>query len=187
MYKPYGVISQFTPEHERQSLADFGQFPKDVYPVGRLDADSEGLLLLTNDNELKHKLTEPKFNHAKTYYVQIEGIPDHVKLEKLRNGIIIERKKTKKSEIKFLDFEPELPLRSVPIRYRKNVPTSWLEITLTEGRNRQIRKMTAAIGHPTLRLVRKSIIFLSIKGLSPGTYRELTEEELTKLKSIIFK
>lgn len=139
-YKPYGVLSQFTKEAEYLSLADFGPFPKNTYAVGRLDADSEGLLLLTNDNLIKHRITDPKFEHERSYLVQVEGIPDENDLERLRNGIIIEKKRTKPADVKKLNHVPDLPPRPVPIRFRKNVPTSWIEIILREGRNRQVQK-----------------------------------------------
>ncbi|MDL1894581.1 pseudouridine synthase [Sphingobacteriales bacterium CHB3] len=182
--KPYGVLSQFTPEHGHPSLEDFGPFPPEVYPVGRLDRDSEGLLLLTNDNPLKHHLSDPKFGHPRTYLVQVERVPDEKALQKLRSGVVIEERKTKPAEVRLLDEEPDLPPRSVPIRFRKNVPTAWLEITLREGRNRQVRKMTAAVGHPTLRLVRTKIGELTIDGLDVGERRRLTVEEIALLRAI---
>ncbi len=181
LYKPYGVLSQFTPEHGHLALKDFGRFPPDVYPVGRLDVDSEGLLLLTNDNGLKHRATDPKFEHERTYLVQVERIPSEESLQKLRSGVVIEGRKTKPADITLLAEEPNLPSRPVPIRFRKNVPTAWLELTLREGRNRQVRKMTAAVGHPTLRLVRIRIGSLSIDGLQPGESRPLTSEEITTI------
>lgn len=176
-YKPYGVLSQFTPEHGHPSLRDFGPFPPDVYPVGRLDLASEGLLLLTNDARVKHRLTDPKFGHPRTYLVQVERIPDKESLRTLREGVIIEGRRTKPADVRLLDAEPSLPPRSVPIRFRKNVPTAWLEMTLREGRNRQVRKMTAAVGHPTLRLVRTAVGPLTIGTLQPGEIRLLTIEE----------
>jgi 23S rRNA pseudouridine2457 synthase len=184
-YKPYGVLSQFTQEAEYLSLADFGPFPKNIYAAGRLDADSEGLLLLTNDNIIKHRITDPKFEHARTYLVQVEGIPDTSDIERLQNGVVIEGKRTKPAKVKLLTREPNLPPRAVPIRFRKIIPTSWIEIVLREGRNRQVRKMTAAVGHPTLRLVRTSITFLSIQGLKPGMYREMTPDEIDKLLRLL--
>jgi 23S rRNA pseudouridine2457 synthase len=177
LYKPYGMLSQFTSEHGHRTLAECGPFPRDVYPVGRLDADSEGLLLLTNDNRVKHRAADPKFNHPKTYLVQVERIPDTDALEKLRSGIVVEGRRTRPAEVRLLDAEPPLPPREVPIRFRKNVPTAWLEITLFEGRNRQVRKMTAAVGFPTLRLVRTAIGSLRLGTLKPGESRELTEHE----------
>ncbi len=176
-YKPYLVLSQFTKEDGKQSLADF-HLPKNIYPVGRLDYDSEGLLLLTNDNAVKYKLTNPKFEHPKTYLVQIEKIPSEESLNTLRGGIVIEGKRTKRAEIRLLNEEPNLPPRSIPIRFRKTVPAAWVEIILREGRNRQIRKMTAAIGHPTLRLIRSKIGKLEIETLQPGEWKKVKQEEI---------
>ena len=181
-YKPYGVLSQFTPEHGHLTLKNFGPFPSDVYPVGRLDLDSEGLLLLTNDNAIKHRATDPKFEHPRTYLVQVERIPDEVALTTLSKGVVIEGKKTKPADVNLLAFEPELPPRGVPIRFRKNVPTAWIEITLREGRNRQVRKMTAAVGHPALRLVRIRIGSMTLDGLQPGQNRLLRNAEILSLK-----
>jgi 23S rRNA pseudouridine2457 synthase len=177
LHKPYGVLCQFSGEGDRASLASFGPFPRDVYPAGRLDADSEGLVLLTNDNRLKHFLLDPRFGHERTYLVQVEGIPDAKALERLRGGIIIDGRRTRPARVKARVGEPPLPPRSVPIRFRKHVPTSWLELTLREGRNRQVRRMTAAVGYPTLRLVRISIGTLFLEGLEPGDSRPLTPEE----------
>jgi 23S rRNA pseudouridine2457 synthase len=184
-YKPYGVLSQFTQESGYLSLADFGPFPKNSYAAGRLDANSEGLLLLTNDNVIKHRLTDPKFEHERTYLVQVEGFPDENDIERLQNGVIIEGKRTKPAKVKVLSHEPDLPQRAVPIRFRKNTPTSWIEIVLHEGRNRQIRKMTAAVGHPTLRLVRTSITFLTIEELHPGEHRKLTLKEISDIYKLL--
>jgi 23S rRNA pseudouridine2457 synthase len=184
-YKPYGVLSQFTGKTGYLSLADFGPFPKDTYAAGRLDADSEGLLLLTNDKIINHRITDPKFEHERTYLVQVEGFPDEDDRERLQNGIIIEGKRTKPAKVQILTYEPNLPPRTVPIRFRKNIPTSWLEIILREGRNRQVRKMTAAVGHPTLRLVRTSITFLTIHGLKQGMYREMNLEEIGTLRNLL--
>jgi 23S rRNA pseudouridine2457 synthase len=178
-YKPYGVLSQFTDSAGRKTLKDYGPFPKDVYPVGRLDADSEGLLLLTDDKNAKHHLLEPSFGHTRTYLVQVERIPTGEQLAKLESGVVIEGKKTKSATVLKLEHEPQLPPREVPIRFRKNVATSWLEITLTEGRNRQVRKMTAAVGYPTLRLVRVAQGGLTLAGLRPGEYRHLTKTEVS--------
>ena len=184
-YKPYGVLSQFTQKKNHKALCDFGPFPKDVYAAGRLDADSEGLLFLTNDPTVNHRLTDPKFEHEKKYSVQIEGIPDDDDLIQLSSGVVIEAKRTRPAIVRLLDHEPDFPPRAVPIRFRKNVPTTWLEIALREGRNRQVRKMTAAIGHPTLRLIRTSIAFLTLKELHPCEHRELTPEEIEKIYSLL--
>jgi 23S rRNA pseudouridine2457 synthase len=179
--KPYGVLSQFSRNNNHRALCDFGPFPKDIYVAGRLDADSEGLLFLTNDNAVNHRLTDPKFGHERTYSVQIEGIPTLNEMTQLSSGIIIGTKRTRPAIVRLHEHEPEFCERAVPIRSRKNIPTSWLEMTLHEGRNRQVRKMTAAIGHPTLRLIRTSIEFLTLKELNPGDHRELTSAEIKKL------
>ena len=173
-YKPYLVLSQFTSEDEKKCLKDFGPFPNDVYPVGRLDYDSEGLLLLTNDNQVRHRLLEPKYEHPRTYLVQVERIPTEEALEQLRIGVLIEGQKTKPADVHLLNEEPQLPERIPPIRFRKNVPTAWIELTLREGRNRQVRKMTAAVGFPTLRLVRSKIAGWSIGGMKPGEWKEVS-------------
>jgi 23S rRNA pseudouridine2457 synthase len=180
-YKPYGVLSQFTNSAGRKTLSDYGPFPKNVYPVGRLDADSEGLILLTDDTNAKHHLLEPSFDHTRTYLVQVERIPTTEQLARLESGVVIEGKKTKAATVLKLEQDPQVPPREVPIRFRKNVATSWLEITLTEGRNRQIRKMTAAVDHPTLRLLRVAQEGLTLAGLQPGEHRHLTEAEVSLL------
>ena len=177
-YKPYGVLSQFTDAAGRKTLSDFGPFPKDVYPVGRLDADSEGLLLLTNDNNTKHHLLDPRYGHARKYLVQVENIPAADALARLKSGVMIDGKRTREAEVQKLGHEPDVPPREVPIRFRKNVPTSWLEITLTEGRNRQVRRMTAAVGHPALRLVRITQEPLTLSGMKPGDHRHLSGREV---------
>jgi len=184
-YKPYGIICQFSDREGRNTLSHYGPFPPDVYPVGRLDADSEGLVLLTNDGKLKHFLLEPKYQHPRTYLVQVERVPTAETLNRLRSGVVIEKIKTLPTQVKLLTHEPILPERSVPIRFRKTVPTTWLEITLHEGRNRQVRKMTAAIGHPTLRLIRIRIGSLTLEGLKPGESRELTKQEIKSLKQLV--
>lgn len=184
-YKPHGVLSQFTHEAGHRSLKDFGPFPNGLYPVGRLDVDSEGLLLLTDDNTVKHRLTDPTFGHERTYLVQIERVPAETTLRHLRRGVVIDGKKTLPATVQLLESRPPLHERPVPIRFRKEIPTCWLRIILTEGRNRQVRKMTAAVGHPTLRLVRIQISFLSLDGLLPGQSRALTEREVSRLKNIV--
>jgi 23S rRNA pseudouridine2457 synthase len=186
-YKPFGVLSQFTGEAGRKTLSEFGPFPKDVYPVGRLDADSEGLLLLTDDNDTKHMLLEPEFGHPRTYLVQVERIPSEDAMKKLQTGVMIEGQITRHADVRLLQQEPEVPPRRTPIRYRKNVPTAWLALTLTEGRNRQVRKMTAAVGHPTLRLMRIAHGSLNLKGLAPGEHRVLSAEEVQVLLSSLRK
>lgn len=192
-YKPYNVLCQFTdahpnPEHPRQTLKDFISIPE-IYSVGRLDQDSEGLLLLTNNGQLQHRLGHRKFSHPRTYWVQVERIPEETDLAHLRKGIIIQDYKTRPVLITKLAQEPNLLPRNPPIRYRKSVPTCWLEITLTEGRNRQVRKMTAAIGFPTLRLIRIGITLgkksqLTLEGLNPGEWREVTEWERKILEEL---
>lgn len=163
LYKPYGMLSQFTPDHDGQvTLADLAfAFPKDVYPVGRLDADSEGLLLLTNDKSLNAQLLNPHQHYPKTYWAQVEGDPGEADLDKLRYGVDIRvRKKTHRTRpanVRRLEAEPILPPRVPPVRYRKSVPDTWIEITLTEGKNRQVRRMCAAVGFPVLRLARAAI------------------------------
>lgn len=182
--KPYRVLCQFSPVQGKLTLSDFLSLPKDIYPVGRLDYDSEGLLILTNDGLLHHRLIDPRFEHSRTYLVQVEGIPDNTAIQKLSEGIVIKNKLTKRANVKLLNHEPKLWERNPPIRFRKSIPASWLEIELFEGRNRQIRKMTAAVGFPTLRLVRIKIEFLEVFGLKPGEFRELEENEIIKLKKI---
>lgn len=180
-YKPYAVLSQFSSEPGKQTLKDFLNLPNDIYPVGRLDYDSEGLLLLTNDNQIKHKLTDPKFEHQKTYLAQVERIPTAQALQRLRDGVVIEGTKTKPAEVELLAGEPLLPPRSTPIRFRKTVPTAWLSMVLREGRNRQVRKMTAAIGHPTLRLIRIKIGSITIQQLQPGEWKEIALHDIIQL------
>jgi 23S rRNA pseudouridine2457 synthase len=185
-YKPYNVLCQFTDDGAaaaRETLQDYITVPE-VYPVGRLDQDSEGLLLLTDYGELQHRLINPKFRHPRTYWVQVERIPDEKALEQLRQGVVIQDDRTRPVQVSLLEQEPLLPPRDPPIRFRKNVPTAWLEMTLTEGRNRQVRRMTAAVGFPTLRLVRVRIASLSLAGLQPGEWRDLTAEEVAQLKQL---
>ncbi len=176
-YKPYGVLSQFTSEGDRPGLARFG-LPAGVYAAGRLDFDSEGLLLLTDDGALVRRLTDPRHGHPRVYWAQVERVPDAVALERLARGVDLTDGRTLPARARLLDADPELPPRDPPIRVRLSVPTSWLELTLTEGRNRQVRRMTAAVGHPTLRLVRSAIGRLTLKGLAPGQWRRVEREEL---------
>lgn len=175
-HKPYGVLSQFTPEDGARSLAEFG-LPPDIYPAGRLDKDSEGLLLLTNDGPLISRLLEPKHDKQKTYWVQVERIPSDESLAKLRAGVKIQDYLTLPCEAKLIE-NPDLPPREPPIRVRQTVPDCWLEIKLKEGKNRQVRRMTAAIGHPTLRLIRVGIGKLRLEELKPGQWKEVTREDL---------
>ncbi len=170
--KPYMVLTQFTDAEERSTLADYVQV-KGVYAAGRLDRDSEGLLLLTSDGQLQSHIASPQFKQPKTYWVQVEGIPSEEQLEQLRRGIMLKDGKTQPADVRQIP-EPDLWPRHPPVRYRKSVPDCWLEITIREGRNRQVRRMTAAIGHPTLRLVRYRIGPWTLDGLAPGEYREIT-------------
>lgn len=181
LYKPFGVLCQFSGGPERRTLKDFGPFPGDIYPVGRLDTDSEGLLLLTNDGETKHLLLEPRYSHERTYLVQVERVPAGDALQELRNGVVIEGEKTRPAAVELLSEDPPIPPRDVPIRFRKSVPTAWLQLRIIEGRNRQVRKMTASVGHPTLRLIRTAIGPLNLSGLKPGEHRELSAPEIQSL------
>ncbi|MGV3541145.1 MAG: pseudouridine synthase [Rufibacter sp.] len=179
--KPFEVLTQFTDENGRQTLKDYVSIPN-VYPVGRLDYDSEGLVLLTDDKQLQHRLSDPRFKVEKTYWVQVEGIPTEEALENLRRGVIIQGKKTSPAKVKLID-DPKFWERSKPIRFRANIPTSWVEIKISQGMNRQVRKMTAAVGYPTLRLVRVAIGTLRLDALQPGEFRELTTDEVKKLQA----
>jgi pseudouridine synthase len=177
-HKPYGVVSQFTRLDGHRALAEFG-LPKGVYPCGRLDHDSEGLLLLTDDGALQHRLSHPSHGHSRVYWAQVEREPDEETLERLRRGPRLSDGPTRACRVRRLTADPELPPRDPPIRFRKNVPTCWLELTLTEGRNRQVRRMTAAVGHPTLRLVRIRQAGVRLGDLQPGSWRQVRPTELT--------
>jgi 23S rRNA pseudouridine2457 synthase len=180
-HKPYGVLSQFTQESPKHiTLKEYINVP-DVYPVGRLDWDSEGLLLLTNDGQLQHRLAHPRFGHRRTYWAQVERIPDADAIYKLQTGVEIQDYRTRPAQVKLLLEAPPVNERIPPIRFRKSVPTAWLEMTLTEGKNRQVRRMTAAVGFPTLRLIRVSIANIQLDDLASGQWREITPLELTKL------
>jgi 23S rRNA pseudouridine2457 synthase len=178
--KPYGVLSQFS--GAEKTLKNFIPI-RDVYPVGRLDRDSEGLLLLTDDGRLQHRLSDPRFEHPRTYWVQVERVPDDRALDRLRHGLTIQGYRTRPAKARVLTHEPNLPPRDPPIRFRKSVPTAWIELILTEGRNRQVRRMTAAINHPTLRLVRVAIGDLRLEDLPPGQWRELSADEIRRLQT----
>ena len=182
-HKPYGVPSQFSGRSDEfpRTLRDFVPIP-DIYPAGRLDRDSEGLLLLTSDGALQHRLTDPKFQHPRTYWAQVEGVPTREALERLAAGIVIRDYRTRPARVRLLSAEPDVPPRDPPVRFRKSIPTAWMELTLTEGRNRQVRHMTAAAGFPTLRLIRVAIGPLRLEGLTPGSWRELTPEEAARLR-----
>lgn len=179
IYKPYLVLSQFSPVEEKKTLADFFDVPKDVYPVGRLDHDSEGLLLLTNDKQLNHRLLDPKFAHKREYWVQVDGAVTNEAINQLRKTVAInvdgKLYNTKPCEVFLLDEEPPLPEREPPIRFRKEIPAPWLRMILAEGKNRQVRKMTAKVGFPTLRLVRYRVEGLSIDGMQPGGMKQLDQ------------
>lgn len=183
IYKPFGVLTQFT--GEGPTLASLGAFPREVYPVGRLDKDSEGLLLITDDKWLNHHLLNPRFGHQRTYYAQVEGIPTPEALAKLRSGVTInvdgKDYNTKPALAKILDPAPGLPERNPPIRYRASIPDTWIELTLIEGKNRQVRKMTAAVGFPTLRLVRFSMEKITIEGFQSGEVREIDQQSTYRM------
>nr|WP_255784097.1 pseudouridine synthase [Lysobacter chinensis] len=174
--KPFNVLCQFTDRsglqdgaQARRTLAGFG-LPAGVYPAGRLDYDSEGLLLLTDDGRLAHRLSDPRHKQPKTYQVQVEGGPDDFQLQALRDGVVLKDGRTRPARVRRIDT-PDLWPRDPPVRYRKTVPDAWLELTITEGRNRQVRRMTAAVGLPTLRLVRVAVGAIRLAGLAPGQWR----------------
>ncbi|NHC60681.1 pseudouridine synthase [Paenalcaligenes suwonensis] len=169
--KPYGVLTQFSDDQGRTTLADYVPI-KDVYPAGRLDRDSEGLLLLTNDGRLQAQIAEPRYKTSKTYWAQVEGAATEQQLQQLRQGVLLKDGMTLPAEAELLG-EPELWLRDPPIRYRASIPTSWISLTISEGKNRQVRRMTAAVGLPTLRLVRVRVGQWQLDGLQPGEWREV--------------
>ena len=192
--KPYGVLSQFTPEEGSRwrCLSDFVDVPQ-VYAAGRLDADSEGLLILTSNGRLQQRLTDPRFGHWRSYWAQVEGTPNTDQLQQLCDGVVVQGRRTLPAMARWLQGQdqPQLPERTPPIRYRAAIPTSWLQLSLTEGRNRQVRRMTAAVGLPTLRLVRCCIDLmdnsppLDLTGLQPGSWRSVTAAELERLNRLI--
>lgn len=188
LYKPYGHVSRFGEEAGHPGLASLVPVP-DVYAAGRLDHDSEGLLLLTDDGELAHALTDPRRGHPRTYWVQVEHVPGPHALDALARGVLVQGRRTRPAQVRLLEAPPPLPPRPVPIRFRKSVPTAWLELTLREGRNRQVRRMTAAVGHPTLRLVRAALgpLRLADLALAPGQWRALRPDEERALRQSILQ
>lgn len=181
VYKPFQVLSQFSSE-EKKTLKDFFPLPGDLYPVGRLDFDSEGLLIITNDKQLNHRLLDPRFAHDREYWVQVEGTIDTAAIRQLEAGVAItidgKPYRTRPSRAARMDPPPRVPERNPPIRYRANIPSSWVKIILQEGKNRQVRKMTAKVGFPTLRLIRYRIEGLTLDGLEPGEIRRMTRQAI---------
>jgi 23S rRNA pseudouridine2457 synthase len=176
-HKPFGVLSQFTPDGSRhRTLAEFG-FPPRVYPIGRLDAESEGLLLLSDEAALNEKLLHPKHGHRRVYWAQVERVPDAEALSRLERGITIAGQRTLPCRSSMLDPQPDIPPRDRPIRFRKNVPTAWIALELVEGKNHQVRRMAAAVGHPTLRLIRVKIGGFELADLAAGEWRMLDDAE----------
>jgi 23S rRNA pseudouridine2457 synthase len=184
VHKPYQVMSLFSPVENKKTLKDFFSVPTNVYPVGRLDYDSEGLLILTNEAAFHQKLLNPVFLHEREYWVQVDGILTQQALQHLQQGVDIhvDRKiyHTKKCKAILFDEEPKVSERNPPVRFRKNIPTTWLKLILTEGKNRQVRKMTAAVGFPTLRLIRYRIENINLENLQPGEMIELNKETIYK-------
>lgn len=178
-HKPYGVLCQFTADRPgRRTLAESG-FPADVYPVGRLDMDSEGLLLLSDEPGFNHRLLDPAMAHPRTYHAQVEGVPDEDAVSRLsRGGLVIQGHRTRPCGARLLHPAPDVPPRDPPVRFRKLIPTSWLELELIEGKNRQVRRMTSAVGFPTLRLIRVAIGRFTAPELTPGAWRILNAEDI---------
>ena len=176
-HKPYGVLSQFTTDSSpNKTLASY-EFPQGVYPIGRLDADSEGLLLLSNEAALNNRLLDPRHAHSRTYWVQVERVPSIVQIRQLETGVTIQNYTTRPARARILDPQPQFPPRDPPIRVRKSVPDIWIELRLVEGKNRQVRRMTAAVGHPTLRLIRVAIGRLELGSLRPEEWRILNDAD----------
>lgn len=184
IYKPYLVLSQFSPVEGKQTLSDFFDVPRDVYPVGRLDHDSEGLLILTNDTTLNHRLLDPKFAHEREYWVQVDGAIDDAAIAKLERGVTInidgKLYRTRPCEVSSLNEDLHVPERNPPIRFRKHIPAPWIRMVLTEGKNRQVRKMTAQAGFPTLRLIRYRIGEISLDCMQPGDMVRIPRNDLYK-------
>jgi 23S rRNA pseudouridine2457 synthase len=180
LHKPYGVLSKFTDAEGRPTLADY-VVERRVYPAGRLDMDSEGLLLLTSDGELAHRLTSPLHHISKIYLVQVEHIPDESALRQLREGVLVKGRRTRQARVQLLQHEPAVHPRPVPIRFRRSIPTAWLRMEIQEGMNRQVRHMTAQVGHPTLRIIRVAIGPIRLGSLPPGQWRWLRDGELRGL------
>jgi 23S rRNA pseudouridine2457 synthase len=182
IYKPYLVQSQFSPVDGKKTLADFFDVPKDVYPVGRLDHDSEGLLILTNDKQLNHRLLHPSFQHEREYWVQVDGAITGVAIQQLQNGVTIsidgKKHQTLPCKVSVFENEPSVPVRNPPIRFRKEIPAPWIRMVLKEGKNRQVRRMTAQVGFPTLRLIRYRIENITMEGLQPGDLVSMTRKQL---------
>jgi 23S rRNA pseudouridine2457 synthase len=185
VYKPFQVLSQFSPREARATLKDFFPVPADVYPIGRLDFDSEGLLILTNDRRMNHRLLDPGFAHEREYWVQVEGAINPAALQQLETGVTIsidgKPHATRPAKAHLITPDPRVPERDPPIRFRAQIPTSWISLTLTEGRNRQVRKMTAQTGFPTLRLIRFRIGGITLGHLQPGELQPLTGQEIDAL------
>ena len=185
IYKPFQVLSQFTSQEGKKTLKDFFPVPSDVYPVGRLDFDSEGLLILTNDTALNHRLLNPRFAHDREYWVQVEGIVSPAAIRQLESGVTINIDgagyRTSPCKAAIMEPAPLVPERVPPIRYRAQIPTSWIKMILREGKNRQVRKMTAQVGSPTLRLIRHRIKDLTVEGLGPGEMRSMDQQEIYTL------
>lgn len=182
-WKPYNVLTKFTDAEGRPTLADYIDVPN-VYAAGRLDMDSEGLLLLTDSGRISTRLTDPAFAHPRTYWAQVERIPDEAVLQTLRDGVKVQDYTTRPAQVRLID-PPDIPERPVPVRYRANIPTAWIELTLTEGRNRQVRRMTAAVGHPTLRLLRWAVGEITLAGLQPGEWQELSDKETQSILKLV--
>ena len=184
VYKPYKTLSQFTSALNKKTLADYFSVPKNVYPVGRLDEDSEGLLILTNDKKLNHRLLNPGFEHEREYWVQVEGKITSNAIMQMQQGLQLniksEMKEMKPGIVIVFDEPPEVAERTPPVRYRANIETSWIKIILKEGKNRQVRKMTAKVGFPTLRLIRYRIEDIELKNMQPATIIELSQKSIYK-------